>query len=429
MSVERAEPLEARSDGRVAGSARTDEPVQCGACWAPSGRMFDARTVLAVQRTAGNHAAGAFISAQRARGRAPLRRSPLRLARLLPARYQITGRLNAPSAIKRIFFDRGDATLHPVEAAKLAQVIAANPAGTPLELKGLRSEDEDPGVATSRVNAVEAALAAEVPPAGPRTLNPQPDAGVGRIDYRSARVVEIIPAGTVSTEPDCSAGPSAFPTPPAQEAAFVAARTQATGWLDAANAALAPPRAATTDILLRLFFRSDTNVHAAQVRGNLIKIKAQIARLTPAARHQSANLCDGHCASGAIAYLNGNGATAVMTICPGFENRDPNDNARNLIHEAAHGTPGMVGASQGTIDTAYRHERMLNFISRADALRNSDSYSIFAMRHQRGHAGVHTGCGREHRRPHRGAVPEGAPRARAGGEVAHMGRSGRGRRL
>jgi hypothetical protein len=47
------------------------------------------------------------------------------------------------------------------------------------------------------------------------------------------------------------------------------------------------------------------------------------------------------------------------------------DRAGTLSHEASHGTPGLV-----TEDKAYAHERLIEFLSLADALKNSDSYRL-----------------------------------------------------
>jgi hypothetical protein len=72
-----------------------------------------------------------------------------------------------------------------------------------------------------------------------------------------------------------------------------------------------------------------------------------------------------------------------MTLCvPTFKSLPPNDRARNLIHESAHGTKPLGGPSatdQGTKDVAYRHERLIKLLSTADRLRNSDSYALFAL--------------------------------------------------
>lgn len=63
----------------------------------------------------------------------------------------------------------------------------------------------------------------------------------------------------------------------------------------------------------------------------------------------------------------------MMTMCPTFFDPAKSKKSRGgtLIHEAAHGTPGLV-----TDDKAYAHERLIEFLSVADALKNSDSYTL-----------------------------------------------------
>jgi hypothetical protein len=75
-----------------------------------------------------------------------------------------------------------------------------------------------------------------------------------------------------------------------------------------------------------------------------------------------------------------------MTICSGYLTRTAEDQARNLVHEAAHSTAGLrvtgLANVSGTSDFAYRSERMINVLGRVDpdqALSNSDSYSMFLM--------------------------------------------------
>jgi hypothetical protein len=62
-----------------------------------------------------------------------------------------------------------------------------------------------------------------------------------------------------------------------------------------------------------------------------------------------------------------------MTLCPTFmSDPDVDSRAGTLVHEGAHGTAGFA-----TEDLAYAHERLITFLSTADALRNTDSYVLF----------------------------------------------------
>src|SRR5262249_18075325 len=102
-------------------------------------------------------------------------------------------------------------------------------------------------------------------------------------------------------------------------------------------------------------------------------LKAQLSLLKPAANHQCGIIKYAACESGAAAQNSGTGGAARMTMCPTFF--DPGKSKKNrggtLIHEAAHGTPGLA-----TKDFSYAHERLIGFLSLADALKNSDSYAL-----------------------------------------------------
>ena len=299
----------------------------------------------------------------------------------VPPEYRVLGRIRAPGDTDDLFFDRNDATLFPDQQLKIPTIISSRPAGTALTLNGFRSEDEPPALAAARIAAVESALAGAVPPAGPRTPNPLPLPGQGRLEYRQMRKVEVLTTGVVSAEPNCAVAPKTFPCPPTYETAFTAARTLGVAWINTARTRLVSPRSAATNSWLTRYFASASDATATTVAANLLLIRNQITTLVPPARHQCGNQCDGICASGTIAYNHGSGAAAIMTMCIGYDARDPDDSARNMIHEAAHGTVGLTGARPtGTRDEAYRHERRLDFLTTAVALNNSDSYSLLVMR-------------------------------------------------
>ena len=82
------------------------------------------------------------------------------------------------------------------------------------------------------------------------------------------------------------------------------------------------------------------------------------------------------CRTGAIAFYSR--SRADYTFCQRFfDMADPNNQARNLLHESAHGTSGL-----STRDWSYRWERMIELLGTlepAQALNNSDSYTILVM--------------------------------------------------
>jgi hypothetical protein len=178
------------------------------------------------------------------------------------------------------------------------------------------------------------------------------------------RSVEVVPAGGASSVPDCSAGPT-IPCGPAPNR-FTTGQARALVLLDGAIAATAGALAPATSALLTQFFGGPAN--RATVNTQLTALRAHVAAMSAAGAHRCHNMCDGLCVS-SVAYNQGTGPGAVMTLCPSFlADPDVTSRAGTLIHEGAHGTAGLA-----TKDFSYAHERMITFLAPADALRNSDS--------------------------------------------------------
>ncbi len=288
-----------------------------------------------------------------------------------PTDFQIRGKyVAAASEPMKLYFTQGSSTLDAAESAKIAAI--ATPPGRSLTLNGYASEEEviaSPALIDARITAVDTAIGA-AGHTGTRTRVPQPTASSGQIDYRSMRVVEVVPAGAVSSIPSCAGG-SVIPCGPAPNPFTTAAATAETLLANGITALGAAPLDPTTSSLLTRFFGG---VGAAPaVKTNLTNLKNHIhTEMLPAAGHQCANLCDPDCGS-SDAYNTGTGAGAKMTLCPSFMSEpDVKKRAGTLIHEGAHGTAGLA-----TDDKAYAHERLITFLSTADALKNSDSYVLF----------------------------------------------------
>ncbi len=285
--------------------------------------------------------------------------------------FQIRGKY--PDAVgepMKIYFTQGDSTLDAAESAKIPAI--ATPPGRSLTLNGYASEEEviaSPALIDARITAVDTALSA-AGHTGTRTRAPKPADSSGQINYRSVRVVEVVPVGGVSSIPSCAGG-SVIPCGPAPNPFTTAATTAETLLANAITALSAPPLAPTTASLLTSFFGGVAA--APTVKTNLIDLKNHIhLEMMPAAGHECANLCDSDCA-GSDAYNRGTGAAAKMTLCPSFMSEpDVKNRAGILVHEGAHGTAGLA-----TKDKAYAHERLITFLSTADALKNSDSYVLF----------------------------------------------------
>jgi hypothetical protein len=262
---------------------------------------------------------------------------------------------------------------HTLDAAEQAKVDALKlPASDMLTLHGYSSEEgaaaDNVTTANARLDAVVARLTAAPGPHDPAKITrlEQSTRGQGVIDYRHMRSVEIVPPGGSSRVPPA---PVTAPCAGADETAFVTGKAAADALIDASTTELGGAIGATMTSLLTRFFGGVAAAPA--VRTNLIAIKAQLARLLPAGNHQCANSSVPACAS-SDAENRGTGAGAMMTLCPGFLG-EPSVKKRGgtLIHEAAHGTPGVA-----THDHAYAHERRIEFLSPAEALANSDSYTL-----------------------------------------------------
>ncbi len=290
-----------------------------------------------------------------------------------------------------LFFDMNSAALDTAERTKIPALAA--PPGQALVLRGSASEEGASGVNTALTGQRIAAVSQELRDAGhtsTRTPEVLPQAGAGNIDYRRARHVEVRVSGTPSTQPDCSTGVDANDGGPAPNP-FTAALNRAEGMLDTAigavgsAAAVAPLRGlgVTTpaDGPLTTLFGSVST--AGAVLGNLGLIRAHLANMLPFTAppastpdqampgHRCVNTCDALCASGAIAYNEGNGAGASMTLCPGFmSDPDLDERAAVLVHEGSHGTTGLT-----TSDQSYHWQRLITQLPPALALANADSYT------------------------------------------------------
>jgi hypothetical protein len=272
-----------------------------------------------------------------------------------------------------IYFVEGSSALDGPEKTKVDAL--ALPAADMLTLNGFTSEEEDPAAALATINARLDAVAAELVAAGhdPAKIGkvPKPTSGQGRIEYRELRSVEILKPGVASAVP-AAAAPTTNPCAGTDESNFVDAETEAESMIATSVTALGPPIDPAMAPLLTRFFRGWTPGDAASVKTNLGSIKTQLHVLLNAANHRCGTVKYAACGT-SDAENSGDGAAAMMTVCPSFlsAGSSKKERAGTLIHESAHGTPGV-----DTQDRAYAHERLIEFLSAADGLKNSDSYVL-----------------------------------------------------
>jgi outer membrane protein OmpA-like peptidoglycan-associated protein len=278
-----------------------------------------------------------------------------------------------------IFFDMGSATIPTSEAAKISAL--ANPAAQTLTLNGFTSEEGSAAANLTIINARIAAVRTALQAAGhtgPILANPRPTAGLGQLDYRRVRAVEIVPAGATATTPQCQPTP-ANPNPENEPCgtSFSTAQPLAIAKVGDAVKALTAPTSATTAILNTFF----PGVPQATITSRLNSLLTQLGVMATAGGHLCHNTCDGACSR--PGFMGGQGATAVMTLCPKFIHTFTLDErVTMLMHEGMHATSGPK-----VVDTAYRRQRLIGFLSGGQAETNTDSYVNLILSLQPGVAG------------------------------------------
>ena len=294
-----------------------------------------------------------------------------------PFEFTIRGKFKKSKDFpNEIFFEEGAVALDGPEKAKVA--LLAMPASDMLTLNGFTSEEGDPAAKLAEVNARLDAVAAELVARGhdPAKISkvPKPADSEGRIDYRRLRSVEAVRPGSASGVPS-AATPTTAPCAGSEETKFVDAEAEAEAMLAKAATALGPPVDPGMVPLLTRFFSGWGPGDASTIKGNLLAIKTQLHQLLPPANHQCGIIKYAPCEAGSEAENHGPGAAAMMTMCPTFFDalNSKKERAGTLIHESSHGTPGLL-----TADEAYSHERLIEFLSLATALKNADTYALLA---------------------------------------------------
>jgi peptidoglycan hydrolase-like protein with peptidoglycan-binding domain len=302
---------------------------------------------------------------------------------------------------ENIFFERGSAVLDVADdTEKIKRLTLANK-GCAITLNAFISEDEriDFGdqLATDRLNAVDAAFHAEnqedpgvcVPPPPPppvRTLVAQPDKSGGVISFTGRRMVEVVTASSPSRTAQCPRDAirqrplTAVPTPavpggpdePAEKPFLTDAVADGLTMLETARNKLVSGNA-DGDAALTAFFGGISR--RSTVREKLRIWRNHVRSVIPR-RSQRGTDCDSACAN-SIAYNNGTGGSAKMTLCSDFFGTinlypglsDAQKRALVLVHEAGHG-------ALDTQDLGYDNVRLIHFIQTTPslALQNTDSF-------------------------------------------------------
>jgi hypothetical protein len=281
---------------------------------------------------------------------------------------------DAASQTDRIFFARGGATVPAPELPKIKTLAASGD----LTLHGFDSEDSAAAaraaIVAARLTAVDALLLA-AGHKGKRVWKHHPDDGVGDLDYRSRRSVEVLPTpkgllSAPSTVNPCGAAGSESMKGAQKtrcEAKFTEAFPTAKAVVDKAEKDIVTtPTAAATAVVKRFF----DGVPRADVDANVTAIAKQVRQLSTA--HRCNTSCDGGCDR--PAYNKGAGLGAggsMMTLCPSFLTASLDFRIKTLLHEAAHANP-----LEEIKDIAYSSTRLIPFLLASDSRRNTDSYVL-----------------------------------------------------
>ena len=287
---------------------------------------------------------------------------------------------DAAGDASRIFFERGSTAIPASESSKITAL--ATPASRNLTLHGFESEETAAATrattVNTRLNEVETALV-NAGHTATRARVAHPDEGVGDIEYRNRRSVEVLPtpigllSAPTSVNPCGVAGSENMQGAEltACETSFTEALSTLTpNALDIVNSAekdiVTTPTVAATAIVNQFF----QGVPRAAVNKNIKAIAKQVRQLP--ARHRCHTGCDGGC--GRPAYNTGTGlgaSGAMMTICPDFVSASLDFRVEVLIHESSHANP-----RESIKDIAYSNTRLIPFLLPADARRNTDSYVL-----------------------------------------------------
>ena len=296
-----------------------------------------------------------------------------------------------------VHFARGVSTLDTGDKLKIWRLLVrpTNPIkGCNLTLKGFISEDElvmmGPSLATDRINSVNNELIRQdhnktgadcsVPPIPIRTLIPLPNESSGISDYPRRRKVEIVPEGQTSTSPSCTvASPNERSLTTTEDTDLALTSSNSADWIDNALLKLVAGNL-EGDAALETYFGAGANRTA--ITSNLAIWANHLRNVIPR-RKQAGTECNDICGS-ALASNSGRGRRSMMTLCPEYFGAATLDvhpgltedqkKAFIIMHEAGHG-------SIDTVDTAYGHRRLIEFLNESPSLaeNNTDSYTLMIL--------------------------------------------------
>lgn len=276
-----------------------------------------------------------------------------------------------------VFFQLNDATVPAVELHKIEEFADANGSATRINLYGYASEEgdelENADLISDRLESVRSELARFVDASVVITVTPRRAAGIRQLDYRSFRSVEMsigvsaIGAAASNTRTvDCATGQ--HDTIDTTRAAAIAQVDGAISQLNAYRSDTSANPEVQSD--LDNNFHSHSTATVSTLLHHLRQVRTDLSGLSGNTRRRCATPEYNPCA-GAIALTR----RPQVTFCPSYFFAGTADPQRltTLIHEMCH--YALFDAD----DRAYNSERVLPFLSTAEALDNADSIANFVQ--------------------------------------------------
>jgi hypothetical protein len=288
--------------------------------------------------------------------------------------FEVTGLPEGFSGPRKIYFARGSSIPDGTEIDEISSSVQDESSDSlrnrALDVRGFRSEDEPAALARARATHVAELLEGWGHDAA-RNVVAEPDAGVGRHDYRELRMVELVDAGGASSVPTSETETCGA----TKEAAITAGVSRAATMLDSAISALATPTAPTVAPAFQGIFGNPADAAlVSRVRTNMTSLKTFLTgHVADPANHECGTLRHRACSTATAAQSAG-----TTTFCPRFFTSAGDGPVFTLIHEASHGAP-WLGARPGhsTEDFAYKWMRAIRFLRSDTAQANADSYVLF----------------------------------------------------
>jgi outer membrane protein OmpA-like peptidoglycan-associated protein len=274
-----------------------------------------------------------------------------------------------------VFFELNDATVPESERDKIERFASENKSASNINLYGYASEEgderENTDLISDRLESVRSALARNFSKDISINLIPRPAASIQQINYRNFRSVEMsLGASSIGT---ASSNTQTINCDEEQNTTIDENRRSAIEQIDGAmdhlNAFKSDP-SSNKEVQNDLDnnFRSHSSSTVTTLLQHLRQIQNDLSGLTGNNHRQCSTPEYGPC-TGALALTR----RPQITLCPSYFLTSNSTRLETLLHEICH------YAFFHAHDRAYESERVLPFLSTAEALDNAESIAIFIL--------------------------------------------------